>query len=679
VLLSGSYFALGQQSTFPTNTPKRDTDAAKTNNGKWQNEEANVTFEQLNSAYTYSPDSNVHTFHRRPFIQPWARDMGNPGSPINNLMFATEYKVGPSLGYHVFDAYRYNVDSLNYYHTSRPYSVFSYQTAGRQEHNVSVLHTQNIKPNWNFAVSYRKINSPGYYKIQRNNHDNFFLSTNYKSLNKHYSINAGMVYNKQQHDENGGILYDTLLLDPNYNDRRTLSSAYESQYSTTRSAVSNVQRDFTLMLQHSYTWGATDTTFSDDDSAAYTYKLTPRFSITHNTTVSTEKHTYTDYAPDSMRYVSLFTQSFPNNGSGYYATGIDSVFTRQKWFWADNKILFNGFAGKPGKQMQFSAGAGIRYDQFISDPVTLPSTDTPYSRIGYDRQSTAGTYIDGQIKKEGLTAGAWEYGAALHLFTSGEYAGNFALNAAVGKKLGRVLGSFVTGFNQQLGSAAYSYRNYENVYTNTSFTFNQESISTVYATVESPRYRLSFGGRGHIINNYIYTAEDGLPAQYNVPFTIPQVWARKVFRVGSFYLDNELVYQAVSDNTPVNVPRLMGRNQLSFEKALFSNATKIATGVECRYNTSYNPAGYSAVFNRFYYQSAVNISNTPELRVFLNFRIKRFRAFVQADNLQQQFAKNAVLYTATPVVNRKTGASLVPVYAAPNTMIRFGFSWAMVN
>jgi len=678
LLLCCCIAAYAQPSTLP-NTQRRDTSKYKTNDGRWKNEETTVTYGKLNSQRSYIPDTNVHTFHRRPFVQPWSHDMGNPGSPVNNLMFTPEYRVGPSLGYHVFDVYRFNVDSLNYYTTTRPYSVFSYQTAGRQEHVASIMHTQNIRPNWNFAVEYRKINSPGYYQIQRNNHDNFALTTNYKSLNKHYDLKAAMVYNKQQHDENGGVLYDTALTDPNYRDRRTLNTAYESHFSTTRSSVSNVQRDFTLMLQHSYTWGVTDTFFDEEDTAAYTYTVTPRFSITHNTTISTEKHQYKDMAPDSMRYISLFTHSFANNGTGYYAPGIDSVFTQQKWFWADSKILFNGYIGKPGKQLQFSAGAGARYDQFISTPVTIPITDTPYSTAGYDRRSLASTFAEGQIKKEALSASAWEYGASARLYTSGQYAGNFALNAAIGKKLERISGSFLSGFTQQLGSAPYGYTNYQNLFTNNAYSLNTESKTTAYTALESQRIRASIGARAYVINNYIYINDKGLPAQYTAPFTIPQVWGRKMFRVGSFYLDNELVYQVVSGNTPVNAPAIMGRHQLSFEKALFNNAIKIATGVECRYNTAYAPAGYNAQLNRFFYQTRDTVVNTPELAVFLNFKIKRFRAFVMGDNLQQLFARNAIIYTASPVISRTGGASIIPVFAAPNTMLRFGFSWAMVN
>lgn len=674
-----SVCALGQPSTLPM-TPQRDTSKDKTNDGKWKNHEARIYFEKLNSAQQFLPDTGIHTFHRRPFVQPWARDMGNPGSPVNDLMFRPEIRVGPTLGYHIFDAYRFNADSLNYYNTDRPYSVFSYQTAGRQEHIASIMHTQNIRPNWNFAVEYRKINSPGYYKIQRNNHDNFALTTKYASLDKHYKLNAALVYNKQQHDENGGISSPGDLDTPSLNNRRTINTNYQSeQYSTTRSSVTNVQRDFTLMVQNTYTWGVTDTFYDEEDTAAYTYTLTPRFSITHKGTISTEQHAYKDLTPDSMRYVSLFHRSFANDGSGYYAAGSDSVYTRQKWFWADNKILLNGYIGKVGKQLEFSAGAGIRYDQFISDPAVKVTADSPYYRLGYDRRSGATNYLEGQLRKEALTPGEWQYGASARYLVTGEYAGNFAIHTMIGKQLNHNLGSFFAGAQQELGSAPYSYTDYRNAYKDTSFSLNTESKSVLYATLESPRIKVYGGARAYILNNYIYMNRNELPAQYTVPFTIPQFWLRKVFRVGSFFLDNEIVYQIADNNIPVNVPEIMGRHQLSFEKALFKNAIKIATGVEARYNTTYNPAGYNAQFNRFFYQDYQQITNTPELSVFLNFRIKRFRAFIAGDNMQQIFARNAVLFTGTPTTNATSGTKVVPVYAAPNNMIRFGFNWVMIN
>ena len=665
---------IGQPGTI-TNSALRDTNANKSNTGKWKNENANVTYEKLNTSHTYTPDTSLHTFQRQPFTQPWYNDLGNLGSPVYNLLFTPEDRLGPSLGYHVFDVYRFNVDSVAFYNTNRPYSVFNYQLGSKLEQTVGILHTQNIRPNWNFSVEYHKTNSPGFYKVERNNHDNASFTTNYKSLNRRYVLYAAMVYNKEQHDEDGGIVDPSQLLNPIYTDRKTIDAAYQNDgYSITRSTVSNVQRDFTLLLQHSYTWGRTDTTYSAD-STQFSYKLIPRFSITHKMEVSTEKHTYKDLSPDSLRYTTLFNESFVNNGTGYYTAQADSVFTQQKWFWIDNKILLNGFIGKEGHQLKFSAGIGNRYDQFVSQPAPY----TIHDSLGLDRSSIVSNYLEGELKKEALHPREWEYGANAKLFITGHDAGNFLLNGLIGREFKN--SSFIAGFREQLNSAPYSYTNYENQFTKLSYTFNTESVSQLYATLAISRFRLSGGVRSYVIGNYMYINENETPAQYTIPFTLNQAWIRKVFKAGDFYLDNELVYQQTANNAPINVPALMGRHQLTYERSMFKHALKIVTGIEVRYNTAYHPAGYDALLNRFFYQNSSYVDNAPVASVFLNFRIKRFRAFIMGDQLQQIFGvQNTILHMGTPVLNfNTTGSNFTPVYAAPDALIRFGFTWALVN
>ncbi len=668
-LLICSATGYAQVSTLP-NGVARDTSMGNNNNDKWKSEDPKISYEHLNSVRTYYPDTAINKFHRAPFTQTWGRDLGNLGGPVNNLFFTPEDRVGPTLGYHVYDVYRYNVDSLNFYNTRRPYSNFNYLLGSRAEQKASLMHTQNVMPNWNFAAEYRKTNSRGFYNSQRSNNDNAFLSTNYKSNNKRYVLYAGMVYNKLQTDENGGIVNQIDFDSSKYSDRRTIKTAYqESTYSQTvaRSPVTNSLRDFTFLLQHSYQWGKTDTTYNAD-STQYATRLLPRFSVTHRLAASTEQHTYKDLAPDSLRYVSLFEQQFTNNGS--YVSGGDSVLARQKWNWIDNKFLLNGFLGKEGKQVGFSAGFGIRYDQFISQPDT----------VGRDKNDIVSNYLEGELKKEALQPGAWGYGANTKFFITGAQAGSFLLNAQIGKQLKNNIGGFAAGFEQRLNSAPYSYTTYTNAYTRITNNFGKESVTTLFAMLESPRLRLSAGYRNHVVANYIYINEQGRPDQYAGTYSISQVWGRKVFKLGNFYFDNEVVFQQVPDNAPVNVPALMGRHRFSYERPMFKRSLILAAGIDVRYNTQYDPAGYNAMLNRFFYQNSKSVGNTPEMAIFLNFRIKRFRAFLMGDNLQQLFSKNAILYTGTPVLNyNNTGTSILPIYAAPDALFRFGFNWVMVN
>lgn len=638
--------AIGSPS--PSGTLAKDTTMNKTNSKKWKDENARIYYKKINSEKRYIPDSALHSFQRNPFLQPWYRDMGNFGSPVSNMFFTTENRIGPTLGYHVYDVYRFSVDSLNYYNTTRPYAAFTYRLGSKLEQIAGLMYTQNIKPNWNFALDYRKINSPGYYAVQRNNHDIANLTTNYQSHNLHYQLKGAIVYNHIQHDENGGIP-DSLLLDPNFNNKKTIPASFQnSVYSSTRSPVVNNLRDFEIMVQHGYMFGRTDTTYNAD-STQYSTKLVPRFGISHKFLLGSEKHIYKDLTPDSLRYVGFFNQAF-NNGD---YPGIDSVFSQQKWFYVDNFFALNGFVGKDARQLTASVGVGNRIDKFTTNYVA-----------GNDRQSIISNYVAGNINKEALSLGQWYYHADGKLYFTGADAGDFNLQAELGKTFKNNWAGFNIGFQQQLSSSPYNYEYYGNQYYQFSKSFNKESVTHIYAELSSPKLRLSIGVGNYLIANYLYINQNQLPDQYAPAFSITQAWLRKEFRLGVFVLDNELAYQQVPASAPVNVPSLLGRHQLSVEAYLFKRALKVATGVEVRYANSYYTPGYDPFLNRFYYQNTYYMSNPAEGSVFFNFRIKNFRAFIMADQVQQIFLRNVIYYVG---------------YPAQDLTIRFGFTWVMMN
>lgn len=635
------------QVPVPPKTFSGDTSSKKTNNSKWKDYNANIYYKKLNSDIIYNPAMDINTFHRRPFSQPWYRDLGNLGSPVQNLLFTPEDRLGPTLGYHVYDVYKFHVDSLNYYNTTRAYSAFSFRLGSKLEQMVSFFHTQNIKPNWNFSVEYRKINSPGYYKIQRTNHDFANLTTNYQSKNKHYNLNGAIVYNHIQQDENGGIIFQRELDSLDFTNRKTLDVAFQNDnYSTLRSTVSNLQRDFTLLFQQDYSWGHVDTSYNADSTQYFT-TLVPRFRITHKMELSTELYQYKDVLPDSFRYTGFFEHSFTG---GFH---IDSVFTQQKWFWVNNRVLLNGFLGQKGRQVQFSAGAGDRVDEFRTNYV-----------YGFNSTKIVSNYLIGQLKKEALQQGQWFYQADAQFFATGSETGDLSLGAFAGRELKNNWGNFLAGFKQQVNNAPYSYTIYENQFDTITHSYNKESVSQVYATLQSPRLQLSGGIREYLVGNYIYVNDSHGFDQYSKTFSTTQLWLRKAFIIGSFVLDNELVYQQIDAGAPINIPALLGRHQLAYERDLFNKALRIATGIEVRYHTSYYCAGYDPFFNRFYYQNTYYLSNAPELSVFFNFRIKRFRAYIMGNQLQEIFATNTIT---------------APGYPAPDAMLRFGFTWVMIN
>lgn len=635
------------QGTGPGSINNNTIDSAgkKTNTEEWSSEDAIIYYTRQGSERKLYPDSSLHTFHRRPFSQPWYRDLGNVGSPAMNLLFTPDNPAGVSLGYHSFDALRYKIDSLPYFNTTRPYSSFNYQLGSKLEQVATILHTQNIKPYWNFAFSYRKINSPGYYFIQRNNHDNAYITSNYASPNQHYKLDIALTYNKEQHDENGGLTSDTFLTKSAYSDRKSIPVNFQtSSYSNTRSPVSNMQRDLTILMQHGYTWGRTDTLYNED-STRYSFRLTPRFRVSHRLEIGSQRYRYKDLRPDSLRYTDFFQQSFTG--------ATDSVFQEQNWFYTDNRLLLNGLLGKKENQLLFNAGIGNRIDNFNTQYITGEHSDNIVSN-----------YLCGELRKEAIAPGQWDLSANARFIFTGAAAGNFELNGSVGKDLGDKWGDIKIGVKQQLNNAPYSYTTYQNQYWGRENSFNKESTTMLFATINSERYKLSAGVRNYILNNYLYFDETQSPAQFTGTFSLAQVWVRKLFRLGHVVLDNEMVFQKSTDEQPVTVPSLMGRHQLSIETSIFKHKLKIATGIEARYHTNYYANGYSPLFNRFYVQHSYMVSNNPEGSVFFNFRIKRFRAYFMFDQLQQLFYRNTIITRG---------------YAAQNAMMRFGFNWVLIN
>jgi hypothetical protein len=640
------------------NAPQRDT-TDRRSKADWHDEPVQIHATKAFSAQPWYPDSTVHNFQRRPFLGIWKRDLGNLGTAVRSQLFTPDNLglTGPTLGYHVYDAYRINPDSLLYFNTTRPYTLFSYQLASKLEQSLRLQHTQNIRPNWNIFAQYQKISSQGYYKLQRSNHDNAAVSTNYRSNDQHYVLYAGVVYNREQSDENGGILGDSLLNKKDvYSDPMTIPVAFDNPayYVATsqgqRSPVTNMMRDISVVLRHQYNVGKYDTTYNAD-STQMNVQLRPRFGVHHELRGGGQFLRSKNVAPDSLLYVPFFQRDF--------ATA-DSVYMQQHWNWLDNAVSLNGFIGPTDQPLEISAGAGLRLDAFYTD----------YAAEDRDERNFVNTYLTGSIRKQALTPQAWGYEANLKFFVAGQSIGNYVAQGELSKRFDEY--RVRLGGTQQLTEAPYAYTLFRNQYFEQRADLKNESITAFWGEISQDKLGLSAGVKSYLIGNYIYLKDslEGVSngkmqfSQYGSVFNLNQLTFRAVFHFGPLYIDNNIALQQVTGDAPVSVPTLLGRHSISLERYLFGRALSMAAGLEVRYHTNYHAEGYAPFYNRFYYQNDYLSSNFPEGTLFFNFRIKRFRAYLMADQFQTLFWRNTVIH---------------PNYPSQPMMLRLGFDWVMVN
>src|SRR6185295_19209086 len=105
----------------------------------------------------------------------------------------------------------FTLQDTRFFKTTRPFTQLTYLLASGKEQMIRVLHTQNIKPNWNFGFEYRLITAPGFFKTQNTNHNNYRLFSNYQGKKKRYSAFFELLGNKLTSSENGGIKNDSFL------------------------------------------------------------------------------------------------------------------------------------------------------------------------------------------------------------------------------------------------------------------------------------------------------------------------------------------------------------------------------------------------------------------------------------------------------------------------------------
>ncbi|MBO9635070.1 MAG: hypothetical protein J7578_18315, partial [Chitinophagaceae bacterium] len=219
----------------------------------------------LDSTKVYKPDSSINDFTKRYPVPATYVFLGNTGLAARSILFAPQLKAGWDPGFHAFDIYKWNLEKVRFFHTTRPYTELGYVLGARAEQLIDIIHTQNIKPNWNFSLNYRLINAPGFLQNQKTNHNNYLFTNWYQGKKKRYNNYFVLLGNRLQATENGGIQDDKMLNDPIYAKDRFLiptqiggASLYGTDPFSTSLLTGNRYREFNFLMRHQYDFGQKD-------------------------------------------------------------------------------------------------------------------------------------------------------------------------------------------------------------------------------------------------------------------------------------------------------------------------------------------------------------------------------------------------------------------------------------
>ncbi|MGH2552455.1 MAG: putative porin, partial [Chitinophagaceae bacterium] len=517
--------------------------------------------------------------------------LGNLGNASRSILFIPNFNAGFDPGFHSLDIYKWTVEKVRFFNTTRPYSSISYQLGSRVEQVIELMQTQNIKPNWNFLFQYRLINSPGFFKSQKTNHNNYLLSSWYQTKNKRYNNYFILIGNKLQTSENGGMQDDKNYLDSLiYKDRFNIPTklgrdeAFSSNFFSTKINTGNKYNEFAILVRQQYDLGKKDSLVTDSTVNPLFF---PRIRFEHTLQYNRDKFIFQDFAGDSIYY------------KKYYDTSLrrlkDTFLLKDKW-----SELINDFS-----IYQFPDSRNLQ--QFIRLGVMIQNLSGEFATQKKSFFNTAG-HAEYRNTTRNLQ---WDIEANGKLFFTGLNAGDFEAHLSLRRMLGKRTGSVQLGFENTSRTPSFIFDSRSSFYLmHTNENFKKENNTHLFASYYLPSFQFNLTGHLYLLSNYTYITNYYQLKQESSLFNVIQIALLKTFTLAKHWNWHAEVYfqQAVGD-APLNLPTIYSRNRIAYEGNLGFKNLDIAMGAEIRYRSPYKADNYSPAMGQFFRQDSITIRN----------------------------------------------------------------------
>ncbi|MES1218295.1 MAG: putative porin, partial [Bacteroidota bacterium] len=495
-----------------------------------------ITFRYLDTTRSFKLDSSISDFYLRFPVPGTDIYLSNNGSASRSLLFSPSFKAGFDLGFHSFDVYKWKLERARFFNTTRPYSELNYMLGSRSEQIIELMHTQNIKPNWNFHFQYRLVNSPGFFKNQASNHNSYLFTSWYQSVRKRYNNYVTLLSNKIQSSENGGIKDDQNYIDnPVYKDRFNIpvklggDKEFSSNFFTTKITTGNRYNEFTFLMRQQYDVGRKDSFVTDSTVIPLFY---PRVRFEHTFQFSQSKFVYQDYLPDPDYYKKYYDTVLAN----------DSFQLKDTW-----RELINDFS-----IYQFPDEKNLQ--QFI--------------KLGLSMQNLSGSFDSSQKKFYNLFGHAeyrnktrnqkWDIEANGKLYFTGINAGDYEAYLSLQRYTGKRKGYLLLGFENTNRTPSFNFNNRSSFYLmDTVVNFKKENNTHLFASLYLPFFKLKLSGNYYLLNNYTYISSYYKLQQQNSLFNVLQLSLEKTIRISRhFNWHADVYFQQVIGSGPLNVPTI---------------------------------------------------------------------------------------------------------------------------
>jgi hypothetical protein len=614
-----------------------------------------VTNERLlnDSTQVFPIDTTLRNFEnysplnqpRKPMIH-----LGNTGLPARNLLFEPDKGIGFDVGLHSLDPYLLNPQDVLYYRARAPYTNLYLVTSGTKEQVFKVIHTQNIKPNWNFGLNFNQWGSRGIYPRQNVQHTNAAIFSWYESKSKRYNILGNITFNNLRAPESGGIRNDTVF---------TKGSFDKSNEPVNLTASNMNWRNNSIYIKQFYYIGRIDTLQQQGGEAA---KILPTQRVAYTLRYNTQKYKFSQDVADTYNV-------FPD----YY---FNSITSRDSLAISHIQNDFSYSFYLRGKSVSFvknevKLDLGLTHDLYNYGQYVLDSTLTEYGAINEMKRKRNATFQNITLKaklgyrfsdRAGLDGDLRQVAQG---YNAGDYLYDFKLSLSGGNRVGRIIiGAYSQNNTPPLVYTQWTSNHW--IYDNS---FNKQKTNSLSFNYLNDKLQIDLKAEYFLINNYLYFESqpngiDAHPAQLGSAINLLKISAGKNFTWRRWHFDNYLVYQKTDFQSTLRTPEVYTYSNLYYAKLLFNVLNSVA-GISVRYNTSYIAPSYAIGVSQFYNGPDVRFSSYPVASVYFKATLQKTNLFVMYD-----YANQGLFSKGYYTVNR---------YPMQDSMLKLGVSWNFYN
>ena len=598
-------------------------------------------------------DTSISDFYSRFPLSYIYNHLGNLGTAAASLIFNPLLQAGFNAGFHQFDAYNYNLESTKLYQTTKPYTELNYTLGSSAEQIINVLHTQNKKDNINYSLEYRFINSPGIFKNQNASVNNTRLAFQYKSPNKHYHLTAVYIANKNASSENGGTVdykqLDSLSLNSPFElpVRLGLGGVIRRDLFNTTVNTGNIYKQNEFVIKHEYDLGKKDSIIIDSSSFKIFY---PKIRLQHILNIQNKEFLFQDFYADSAKYSNYFNYTIKHNAAASY----DTIKFKDSWSIIKNEFGIISFPDKKNAS------------QFIKASATLENLTGRFNDTLSDKFYNV--FLGGEYRNRTKNK-IWNIEANAQLYLAGINSGDYNAFISIQKELGKKTGSLQLGFQNINKTPAFIFNNGSSFRVTNRTSYTKENSLKLWANYFNKDLNLKLTGEYLLLSNYMFFDNFFTAQQESALFNVLHVGIEKKFKLSKrINLYSEFHFQQSTANAPINIPTFFTRQRIAFEGNFYTNLF-LSTGLEFRYFTNYKPSGYSPFNGQFFYQNNYTLNNQPDINFYFNFRIKTFKIYFRAENL------NSLI----PPSGYKKYNYATEQYPMQSVWMRLGLFWSFIN